>query len=652
MVNFISKSLVYKLIVLFLVVSLVPIAVVGYLSYSSGKATIKKQSFDSLTSIAESREISVEFYLRAKKGRALDFSSDGFICDILEKINQRSSDTGVLSAELNKHLRENKKPLDPECYETFVLDLDGKVVASSNMIMVEKDKSGEVFFTEGKKGVYASDVYYSPSERKCFMSFSAPLKSRDKKDVLGVIVNRYDLTGLNEIACNREGMGQSGEVYIVNKDGYMITESRFIENAVFRQKVDTEPVKLFRNQGKIMTGIYPDYRGMSVVGASMGDDMSGEFGFGWTILAERDVAEAFAPIRALALKVLWLSVGSGLFVVLVAVVFARLTVKPVRELIKVSRHIGEGKLDQEVKLHRHDEIGDLIRVFNYMLESLRLLVKQTQEAIAHISSASMEILSISEEQSGGTAELAASVSEITATIEELSTSAKNIAGHAESVARIAEDSESTGYQGVESISASIRIMEEIKKVTQDSADKILLMSQKSQRIGDVLGIIKEIAGETHLLALNASIEASAAGEFGKRFGVVAAEVRRLSERTKSSAEEIRSIVSEIQTSTNAAVLSTEQSVKNVEKGVEIAQKVGQSIESNVSLVKQTADASRQIVMSTHQQKSATEQVAGTMREISEVVKQTAAGLKQSSAAVAELNKLADDFKEIVRKFKT
>ncbi len=119
-----------------------------------------------------------------------------------------------------------------------------------------------------------------------------------------------------------------------------------------------------------------------------------------------------------------------------------------------------------------------------------------------------------------------------------------------------------------------------------------------------------------------------------------------------SAEEIKGVVSEIQIATNAAVLSTEQSVKNVEKGVEVALKAGQSIESILGMTKETTDASRQIVMATQQQKSATEQVAVTMKEISEVVRQTAAGLKQTTAAVAELNKLADDLKEVVKKFKT
>ena len=362
---------------------------------------------------------------------------------------------------------------------------------------------------------------------------------------------------------------------------------------------------------------------------------------------------------------------------------------PLQEVIGVSRYLGEGKLDQEVKAQRRndeigalirvfndmiagmrllamraatvsegdltsdlDEKGDLARAFNLMVKSLRSLIRGCQESIVRISSVSMQMLSNSEEQASGSAELAASVGEITATIEELSSSAKQIALHAESMSKVAVDSETTGHRGMEYVTASVQIMGETKAATKDSAKKIYSLSERSQKIGDVLGTIQEIADETHLLALNASIEASSAGESGKRFSVVASEVRRLAERTKTYAGEIRDIVSEMQASTNTAVLSVEQSVKNVEMGEDAIQKAGHAIESNISLIEKTTDAVRQIAMAAQQQKSATEQVAGTMKEISVVVKQAATGLKQSTATIAELTKLAEDFKEVVKKFKT
>ena len=534
------------------------------------------------------------------------------------------------------------------------------------------DISAETYFT---------DLFYNKFANENLMYVVTPCFDLQGMFV-GCVMIEVDMKKFYKILEDREGLGETGETYVVNQDKLMVSESRFQEDAVLKVRVDTIGVNEGLT-GKSGVAVYPDYRNIPVIGSWHPIRYTN-----WVLLAEIDEKEAFAPLRINRIVHIILVSVTVIMVVLIAVFSAHATVMPVQELTKVSKHVGEGKLDLDVKIQSHDEIGILINVFNemvknmrllarqaavisqgdltinvqakgelanafnYMLENLRSLIKQSQDSIARISSASVEMLSSSEEQSSGTAELVASVGEITATIEELSTSAKQIAANAESVAKVAEDSETTCHHGMEAVSASIHIMEDIKGVTQDSASKILSLSEKAQKIRDVLGIIKEIAGETHLLALNASIEASAAGEFGKRFGVVAAEVRRLAERTKTSAEEIKGVVSEIQVATNAAVLSTEQSVKNVEKGVEVVQKAGQSIESILNLTKETTDASKQIVMATQQQKSATEQVAVTMKEISEVVGQTAAGLKQTTAAVAELNKLADDLKEIVKKFKT
>ena len=171
-----------------------------------------------------------------------------------------------MGEELNRHLLENKKPLDPDCQEIFVLNLEGKVAASSEKDNVGKDKSGDEYFAEGKKGIFTQLSYRQERKGKGYITISAPLTTKTTKELIGVIVNQYDLNGINEITTNRKGMGDTGEIYIVNKDGYILTESRFIPNAALNLRVNSEPVRLFQGQGVTMTGIYPDYRGIPVVG--------------------------------------------------------------------------------------------------------------------------------------------------------------------------------------------------------------------------------------------------------------------------------------------------------------------------------------------------------------------------------------------------
>ncbi len=675
-----------NLIVVLLVVTLAPILCIGFVAQRKITSVIFTGVCERLKSTGNTRAMFLNEVLEDVRIDAESIAQHWIVIEYLKQISvSKANISDPIFNTVHKNAENHlNRTLSVKGFEDIMLvSSEGKIELTGAKHEKETgiDISAEAYFKEGREKTYFTDLFYNKFSDKNQMYVVTPCF--DLQGVfVGCVMIEMTMEEIYRILEDHEGLGDTGETYIVNRDKLMVSESRFQKDAVLKLRVDT----LGANEGlKGSRGldIYRDYRNKPVFGAWYPIKHTN-----WVLLAEMDKKEAFAPLMVnRTIYIILISVTVGM-VVVIAIFSARATTKPVQELIGIAAHVGEGKLDKDVKIQSYDEIGVLINVFNEMikgmrllasqatiisggdltagveakgelanafnsmLENLRILIKRTQEVIAHISSASMEILSSSEEQSSGTSELAASVGEITATIEELSSSAKQIASNAESVAKVAESSEATYHHGMEAVSASVHIMEDIKEVTKDSAGKILSLSEKAQKIGDVLGIIREIAGETHLLALNASIEASAAGEFGKRFGVVAAEVRRLAERTRMSAEEIKGVVSEIQIATNAAVLSTEQSVKNVEKGVEVALKAGQSIESILGMTKETTDASRQIVMATQQQKSATEQVAVTMKEISEVVRQTAAGLKQTTAAVAELNKLADDLKEVVKKFKT
>ena len=679
-------KLVKNLIVIFLVVTLVPLLCVGYVAREKISQVVFHDTYEKIRFIGKARAEILNNMLDTMVTHAETIAKQYTVIEVLKKVSVEGIDrSDQLFNALLKTTQENLEGIisSSKLCDIMLVSAEGKIVLTgiSHKEEIEADVSDEIYFKRGKEKTYFTDLFYNKFVGDNNMYVVTPCHDLLGRFV-GCVILEINVKGIYEMLANHEGLGETFETYIVNQENFIVSESRFIKDAVLKVKVDTLGVNEGL-KGKAGIAFYPDYRNIPVIGSWHPIKH-----INWVLLSEINEKEGLAPMRAATTIQIILVAAAGIMTVIIAIFSAFATVKPVQELIKVSKHIGEGNLDQDVKVQSYDEIGTLINVFNTMIGNMRLLadqatviskgdlttsvdakgeladaftnmleiirslIKQCQDSIGRISAVSVEMLSSSEEQSSGTSELAASVGEITSTIEELSISAKQIAKNAESVAKVAEDSETTCNHGMEAVSASIHIMEDIKGVTKDSSGKILSLSEKAQKIGDVLGIIKEIAGETHLLALNASIEASAAGEFGKRFGVVAAEVRRLAERTKTSAEEIKGIVSEIQVATNAAVLSTEQGVKNVEKGVDVVQKAGQSIESILNLTKETTDASRQIVMATQQQKSATEQVAGTMKEISEVVGQTAAGLKQSTAAVAELNKLADDLNEIVKKFKT
>jgi len=176
------------------------------------------------------------------------------------------------------------------------------------------------------------------------------------------------------------------------------------------------------------------------------------------------------------------------------------------------------------------------------------------------------------------------------------------------------------------------------------------LGDRSQKIGDVLDIIQEIAAETHLLAVNAAIESAAAGEHGRRFAVVAGEVRRLAERSRASAEEIAALVTEIQAAISASVMATEQGTKEVEIGAGLARGVEKGLHEIVEMIEKTTQTAKEISLATQQQRAASDQVVAVIRGIADSARESAEGMQQASSLVTQLTTLAAGFKEEAGRF--
>lgn len=306
-------------------------------------------------------------------------------------------------------------------------------------------------------------------------------------------------------------------------------------------------------------------------------------------------------------------------------------------MVQNARAIADGNLRTVVPEEGCREMRALASAFNEMGGKLRAMIGSIQETGAAAGEFSAGFSTLVQEQASSASQQASSVAEVTATVEELSRTSRQIAQNAELVRQRAATSVESAEAGRQRVLQSVEETGKIRERVSEIARKTQLLGEKSHEIGKVMDIIQEVASETHLLALNATIEAAAAGEHGRRFTVVASEVRRLAERTRESTETIRSLIGEIRTATMESIEAADQGNHDVDRWRQSIHETAAAFDTIIGTVENTSETSMQISLSTQQQTSANDQIAETMRQVAELVRSTATQLQRSSASAAELD---------------
>jgi methyl-accepting chemotaxis protein len=271
--------------------------------------------------------------------------------------------------------------------------------------------------------------------------------------------------------------------------------------------------------------------------------------------------------------------------------------------------------------------------------ALDVLAQQIQASSIEVASAANSVNEIASELASGSSEQAASVVEITAAMEELARTASQIAGNAASQADLAQAAEESGTTGQGAVEEAVDGVEEVKKRIAGIASRAEILGNRSKEIYRVLDLITEIAQETHILSLNAAIEAAAAGDHGRRFSVVAEEVRRLAQRSQESVESVRNLLDEFAGSIRTTVVATEEGSKEAGRVLERARSAASAIEDLRGSSSDTARVAREISLATQQQNAASDEVVLTLKEVSQVVQRMADGLKHFTETADRLNRL-------------
>lgn len=629
----------FNTIINFIVILVVAVLVfvgVGSLAQNKIKQTMTEGKLNDLMNFIDAKYIHVLDFIHREEENIVfvaqshiveDFRNGMFdeVNEYLERMQKNSIlDVHSQKAEKEKgtdlkevfkrEVKWNIYRLDKRLYrydEILAIDGNGKVVSSSRNKSIGRDLSKSDLFLKPQKSVYVKDVYRDYTGN-IVMAFAAPILTGNKR--IGVLVEKINADFINDLIIGDlgnqvggklffAGLGEYLDLYIVNKDGLMITQSKRLKgkkDTVLKQAVNTLPVQRCLDENSSVREaqeVYNNFLSEPVAGASMC-----VFNMSWTMVAEQTTDDAFKAIYG-GINVLF-------FGALFAVVF-------IFGLAIVFSYKMRGAL-------RRSANGVVAAVSQLFKSS-----KHTSETSQQNATIAYQLASGASEQSKQADFVSKTTAEMANSVQEMSSSAKEVSETAEKTAKMAENAKDLGSKSQESL-------EQIKRIISASADEIQATADKSKKIEEIIEAINNIASKTHILALNAAIEASRAGEAGGGFAIIADQVRELAANSSDSAKEVKDQIGKIVTQINSAVASFRQGVDTADTSSAVINETLTTLKNIASEIKKVSGMMINVSATIQQQSSAVQEVASNMDSIAVVAKQNATGAGQLSTSIEQL----------------
>ena len=686
-----------KLITFFLLTGLIPLVMVGWWSSQKASEALLQSSFNQLQGIRSIKKNQIEgfFTERMNDVEILSKSADTRI--MFDALLQYHKDTHVKAdGPYNTATPQYKK-----IWQEKSGDLTNYMIKYGYYdVFIICAKHGHVMYTAAKEadlgtnlsqGPYRTSglaklwkrvtntgqaafqdfASYAPSNNEPAAFIGAPVKD-DKGKTIAVLALQLSLKAINDIMQQRDGMGETGETYLVGSDKLMRSDS-FLDpqghsvKASFAGTVTDNGVDS-RATSQALSGqtdaeIIIDYNGNPVLSAYTPLDLGGTT---WALVAEIDESEVEKPVANLIKSIFVVAAIAIVFIAVLALIIAGKIAKPLVQGVAFAKTISSGDLTQHLDINQKDEVGILADALNEMNDKLRNMFINISTGVQTLSSTSSELSTVANQMSSSSGHTTDKANGVAAAAEEMSVNMDSVAAASEEtsvnvnmVASAAEEMSSTISEISSNTEKTSAITMTAVEQSQNATKQINELGIAAQEIGKVTETITEISEQTNLLALNATIEAARAGEAGKGFAVVANEIKDLAKQTSDATSEIKESITKIQNASSNSVTEITQITGIITEVSEMVSIVSVTVDEQANATREIADNVAQASLGIQevnenvaQVSTVTGEVAADIADVGQASNEISASSSQVKMSAEELSGLAQKLTAMVNQFKT
>ena len=658
------RSIAGRLLIWFLLISLVPCAVITTLTVRSASHALEDSVHDKLSQIAASKAVELENYCRERLADVTMLARDPDFINAASKFTSTQAQLSV--TQTDRFLAEAAESAG--FLEMFVIDPKGKILFSANPNFTNEDSilTGTLASTELAAGFERSRTLLQ-SELSGFQMYAsnshplAFLTSPILKDgrVIAVLAGGIGPERVWRILADMSGLGKTGEIVVGERigDEVLVTAPlRSDPTSAFRRKLSLmnksgkgyqQGATQMAANGNRGYGIVTDYRGVEVA-ASWCYLPS----FRWGMAVKQDTSEAFELLRFQRNAIIGLSIAIVVCVTITALLVARSISNPIRTASRVARQVASGDLRADVGLTSNDETGALLVAIQRMTNDLRGLIGRIQVSSVTLNGTATVIQTTSNNQQHIVAEYGAATNEAVAAVKEITGTSHELSKTMTEVNALASSTGIKAAEGRADLQGMDSTMRTLETSTASIGTKLTTISEKASNINMVITTMVKVADQTNILSINAAIEAEKAGDYGLGFLVVAREISRLADQTAHASLDIERMVKEMQSSVTSGVKEMKVFTEQVQGGVREIGTLSEKLGEIISAVEGITGRFGMVTEGMYAQSQGAEQIRDAMVRLVDGAARTAESLNDSNRATVELRGAVADLKEEVSRFTT